>query len=165
MPSRKNRKRLSKKRGGWSYKSSKSPTSPKSPRKNKGGKSNNKPLKGGNCGCAASKFFSGGSANLDGAKNVIPMSDYSNDPQRMLTIGNLPQTGGRRRTMRKNRKTCKKCGKMRGGVWSLYGSPNAISSFATSPDMNNVTNLVFKTQSMTNPSVYKQDSAIQSTMV
>ena len=157
MTSRKNRKNLSKKTGGWKY----------SPKKSKIGTPTRKQIKiirGGKCGCAASKFFSGGSANLDGAQNVLPIADYSNDPQRMVTIGNLPQTGGRRRTARKNRKTCKTCGRKRRGGAAL-SFPNVISSFSTLPDMNNVTTSVFSTKSITNPLVYSQDSAKQSTMV
>ena len=161
MTSRKNRKNLSKKTGGWKYKS------PKNTSTSKIGSPMRKPnykIRGGKCGCAVSKFFSGGSANLDGAQNVIPLANYSNDPQRMVSIGNLPQTGGRRRTLRKNRKISKTLGRKRRGGAAL-SFPNVISSFATSPDMNNVTNSVFKTQSMTNPLVYSQDSLKMSTMV
>lgn len=172
--SRRNRKTVGlKKRGGWKY-------SIKG--RNKKASRHSKILSiprdgslrvvGGKCGCAASKFFSGGDSNVADAKNVIPMADYSNDPQRLMTIGNLPQTGGRRKTMRIIRSMhskggkCQTCGKkIKGGFFSLYGSPNAVSSFGVSPDMNGVTNSIFSTQSLTNPMVYSQDSLKQSTIV
>lgn len=157
------RKKYSRKRGGWKYNKSPTDKDGKKPLHNRHGYTSKKGFRGGKCPCAASKFFSGGSAYLEGAKNVVPMADYSNDPQRMVTIGNMPYKGGRRRTMRKNSKICKTCGrKQRGGAALSFS--NVISSFGA-PDMNNLSNSVFSTKSMTNPLVYSQDSAKQSTMV
>uniref|UniRef100_A0A6C0DQJ0 Uncharacterized protein n=1 Tax=viral metagenome TaxID=1070528 RepID=A0A6C0DQJ0_9ZZZZ len=161
---RKNNTLKRKHRGGWKY------------NKSSTGKRNSKrgpspvltvdsKITGGECPC--SKFFSkvsGGDANVQDAKNVIPYNDYSVDPQRMVITGNLPQTGGKRKSVR--RRKCSRCGKKwLGGVTSLYGAPGAVSSFGTSPDMNSVSSSLFSGKAISNPFVYNQDSVKQSTIV
>ena len=152
---KRNSNKLKIKKGGWNYrKKSKRgsliPITPKSFIKT-----------GGQCGC--NKFFSKGGAftetNVSDAKYVIPsyVPELKNDPSYPPLLQSSTFKGGnsRRKTMRRPRI------RVRGGL-SLFGHPNAVSSFGTSPDTYELNKSVFSTNGLVNPSVYSQSTKTSS---